>query len=120
MGWYLTGQCVWYIVFVVRRDRVTLDEALAEIGPAVSLALAGYGLLGSLYPFALVSYHFYLVFTGQNTHEYVFSSYSQLTKLRNKSMVPRERGKPYNRGNAIKNFFAVLCWPKPITYGYAE
>jgi len=30
-------------------------------------------------------------------------------------MAPRERGKPYNRGNPLKNFFAVLCWPKPIT-----
>ena len=38
---------------------------------AVSLALACYGLLGSFYPFTLVSYHFYLNFSGQNTHEYV-------------------------------------------------
>jgi hypothetical protein len=27
--------------------------------------------LGSFYPFTLVSYHFYLNFSGQNTHEYV-------------------------------------------------
>lgn len=31
-------------------------------------------------------------------------------------MPPRERELPYNKGNAFKNFFAVLCWPKPITY----
>lgn len=31
-------------------------------------------------------------------------------------MHPREREKPYNKGNGFKNFFAVLCWPKPITY----
>jgi len=76
------------------------------VGPAVSLALACYGILGAFYPFALVTYHFYLVMTGQNTHEY----------LRNKSLVPSERGNPFNRGNFLKNFFAVLCWPKPITY----
>ena len=31
-------------------------------------------------------------------------------------MLPRDRDKPFNRGNLFRNFFAVLCWPKPITY----
>ena len=77
VGWYLTGQCIWYIVLVVRRERVSLSDALSGVGPGVSLALACYGILGALYPFALVSYHFYLIFTGQNTHEYVTTLTSQ-------------------------------------------
>lgn len=72
VGWFLTGQCVWYIVLVTQRDQTTIAQALTGVGPAVSLALACYGLLASLYPFALVAYHFYLVFSGQNTHEYVY------------------------------------------------
>jgi len=71
MGWYLTGQCVWYIVLVARRSDESLAAVLMELGPGVSLALACYGILGAFYPFTLVCYHFYLVFTGQNTHEYV-------------------------------------------------
>jgi len=71
MGWYLTAQCIWYIVLVSRRDGTSLGDTLAAVGSGVSLGLACYGILGALYPFALVSYHFYLIFTGQNTHEYV-------------------------------------------------
>jgi hypothetical protein len=73
MGWYLTGQCIWYIILVTRRTGMSVDRALKGVGPGVSLALACYGILGAFYPFALVSYHFYLVFSGQNTHEYVTS-----------------------------------------------
>ena len=71
MGWYLAGQGVWYIVLVARREGNGLTGALAGVGPAVSLAVACYGVLGSFYPFLLVVYHFYLVTSGQNTHEYV-------------------------------------------------
>ena len=71
-GWFLTGQCIWYIVLVTQREQTSVAQALGGVGPAVSLALACYGFLASLYPFALVSYHFYLVFSGQNTHEYVY------------------------------------------------
>jgi hypothetical protein len=71
MGWYLTGQCIWYIILVSQRGGLSLSQALNGVGPAVSLALACYGFLGSFYPFTLVSYHFYLNFSGQNTHEYV-------------------------------------------------
>jgi palmitoyltransferase ZDHHC9/14/18 len=71
MGWYLTGQCIWYIILVSQRGGLSVSQALNGVGPAVSLALACYGLLGSFYPFTLVSYHFYLNFSGQNTHEYV-------------------------------------------------
>jgi hypothetical protein len=73
MGWYLTGQCIWYIILVARRDGTSLGDTLGGIGPGVSLALACYGILAAFYPFALVAYHFYLIFTGQNTHEYVLS-----------------------------------------------
>ena len=48
--------------------------ALGGVGPGVSLALACYGVLGAFYPFLLVVYHFYLVTSGQNTHEYVSPS----------------------------------------------
>ena len=72
MGWYLIGQCIFYIVLVSRREG-SVSQALSSVGPGVSLALACYGLLGSFYPFALVVYHFYLVLSGQNTHEYVSS-----------------------------------------------
>jgi hypothetical protein len=71
MGLYLTGQCIWYIVFVCRRDGLSIGQAVHGVGPGVSLAMACYGILGAFYPLALVSYHFYLVMTGQNTHEYV-------------------------------------------------
>jgi hypothetical protein len=71
MGWYLTGQSIWYIILVSRREQMSFSQVLSEAGPAVSLALACYGFLGALYPFALVCYHFYLIFSGQNTHEYV-------------------------------------------------
>jgi hypothetical protein len=71
MGWYLAGQCIWYIILVSRRDGNSLSGTLSGVGPGVSLALACYGIIGAFYPFALVAYHFYLTFTGQNTHEYV-------------------------------------------------
>jgi palmitoyltransferase ZDHHC9/14/18 len=74
MGLYLTGQSIWYIIFVCHRDNRSLSQAVRGVGPGVSLALACYGILGAFYPLALVSYHFYLVMTGQNTHEYVSPS----------------------------------------------
>src|SRR6266496_444468 len=46
-----------------------------------------------------------------------FPAYSGVNlQLRNKSLPPIERELPYNKGNSFKNFFAVLCWPKPIRY----
>jgi hypothetical protein len=72
MGFYLSGQCIWYIIFVCQRDGLSLSQALQGVGVVVAIALACYGILAAFYPFALVSYHFYLVMTGQNTHEYVF------------------------------------------------
>src|SRR5437762_13426865 len=46
-----------------------------------------------------------------------FPCYSRVNlQLRNKSLPPMERELPYTKGNSFKNFFAVLCWPKPITY----
>lgn len=117
MGWYLTGQCIWYIILVTQRTGLSFSQALGGEGPAVSLALACYGFLGALYPFALVSYHIYLVCSGQNTHEYVIpSSIKKLTQLRNKSFQPRERDRPFNRGGSFRNLFGILCWPKSITY----
>jgi len=56
---------------VAHRDGLNVSQTLGGVGPAVSLALACYGTLGAFYPFALVLYHFYLNFSGQNTHEYV-------------------------------------------------
>ena len=77
LGLYLCGQSIWYIVLVTQRG-VSLASALNGVGPGVSLALACYGFIGALYPLALVGYHFYLTFTGQNTHEYVTSPSTSL------------------------------------------
>jgi palmitoyltransferase ZDHHC9/14/18 len=75
VGWYLMGQCIWYIVLVAQRGGLSISRALQGVGPIASLALACYGMLAALYPCALVSYHLYLSLSGQNTHEYVRPRY---------------------------------------------
>jgi hypothetical protein len=92
MGWYLAGQSIWYIILLTRQSGGSVATVLNGWGGGVSLALACYGVVTSSYPFILCGYHFYLVFTGQNTHEYVHLERDLLTLVTKQGgLTPRPR-----------------------------
>jgi palmitoyltransferase ZDHHC9/14/18 len=65
-----------------------------------------YGVVGLLYPLALMGYHIFLMARGETTREYINSH----------KFVKTERYRAFNQRNWIKNWIVVLCRPRPPTY----
>lgn len=65
-----------------------------------------YGALATPYPAALMGYHLFLMGRGETTREY----------LNSHKFVKKDRHRPFTQGNIIKNWFVVLCRPRPPTY----
>ena len=65
-----------------------------------------YGLIAFPYPAALTGYHLFLMGRGETTREY----------LNSHKFLKKDRHRPFNQGNFIKNWLVVLCRPRPPTY----
>lgn len=72
----------------------------------VPFALFIYSLLALPYPAALMFYHIFLMARGETTREY----------LNSHKFLKKDRHRPFNQGNIFKNWFVVLCRPRPPTY----
>lgn len=72
----------------------------------VPFAMFIYGIVGTPYPAALMVYHLFLMGRGETTREY----------LNSHKFIKSERHRPFTQGNIVKNWFVVLCRPRPPTY----
>lgn len=65
-----------------------------------------YGLLATPYPACLLVYHLWLIGRGETTREY----------LNSHKFLKKDRHRPFDQGNIVKNWIVVLLRPRPPTY----
>lgn len=103
---YLIGACLAQILLRARQDNIGFGGALHETKQRVALALVVYGAVGGLYPAALMGYHLFLMARGETTREY----------LNSHKFLKKDRYRAFTQGSWFRNWFAVLCRPRPPTY----
>jgi len=104
LGLYLTGTSLAQILIWRAQRNVSFFDAIDEW--RVPFALAIYGVVGLLYPAALMGYHIFLMARGETTREYINSH----------KFVKNERYRAFTQGSWFKNWVVVLCRPRPPTY----
>ena len=104
IGSYLLGASLTQILVYRNRERVSFGAAIDHF--RVPFAMVIYGLIATPYPAALMGYHLYLMARGETTREY----------LNSHKFLKKDRHRPFNQGSIIKNWFVVLCRPRPPTY----
>ena len=72
----------------------------------VPFALCIYIILICPYPLSLWLYHLFLMGRGETTREI----------LNSQKFQKKDRHRPYDQGNVVKNWIAVLMRPRPPTY----
>jgi palmitoyltransferase ZDHHC9/14/18 len=104
IGLYLLGASIAQIFVYRARNDVSFGAAISHF--PVPFAMFIYGIIATSYPAALTGYHLFLMGRGETTREY----------LNSHKFLKKDRHRPFTQGNIIKNWFVVLCRPRPPTY----
>lgn len=113
LAFYLLGASLAQILVYSSQQGVSFGDAISHF--RVPFAMVVYGFLGFLYPASLMGYHVFLVARGETTREY----------LNSHKFLKKDRYRAFTQGNWFKNWWVVLCRPRPPTYygfkgGFAE
>ncbi|KAL1875697.1 hypothetical protein VTK73DRAFT_9952 [Phialemonium thermophilum] len=101
---YLIGASLAQILVYRHRKHISFGHAINHF--RVPFAMVIYGIFGLLYPAALMGYHLFLMARGETTREY----------LNSQKFLKKDRYRAFTQGNWAKNWFVVLCRPRPPTY----
>lgn len=82
----------------------SFQEAINEW--RLPFAMFIYGIIITPYPTCLMAYHLFLVNRGETTREY----------LNSHKFHPKNRHRPFDHRDALKNFAIVVLRPRPPTY----
>nr|CAG4643036.1 EOG090X01OT [Ilyocryptus agilis] len=105
LGLYLAGASLAHIlVYMHRSEGVSFGDSISKF--RVPFAMVIYGFIAFLYPAALMGYHVFLMARGETTREY----------LNSHKFVKKDRYRAFTQGSWFKNWFVVLCRPRPPTY----
>ncbi|CAL3968025.1 unnamed protein product [Diplocarpon coronariae] len=104
VGLYLMAASLAQILVYMKRQDVSFGAAIGHF--RVPFAMIMYGAVGTPYLLALTVYHLFLMGRGETTREY----------LNSHKFLKKDRHRPFTQGNIIKNWFVVLCRPRPPTY----
>ncbi|KAH6665424.1 DHHC palmitoyltransferase-domain-containing protein [Halenospora varia] len=104
LGTYLIAASLAQIIVYMNRQNISFGASISHF--RVPFAMVIYGALATPYPAALMGYHLFLMGRGETTREY----------LNSHKFVKKDRHRPFTQGNIIKNWFVVLCRPRPPTY----
>ncbi|KAK3996998.1 putative palmitoyltransferase [Cladorrhinum sp. PSN332] len=105
LGLYLAGASLAQIlVYMHRSEGVSFGDSISKF--RVPFAMVIYGFIAFLYPAALMGYHVFLMARGETTREY----------LNSHKFLKKDRYKAFTQGSWFKNWFVVLCRPRPPTY----
>jgi palmitoyltransferase ZDHHC9/14/18 len=104
LGLYLFGACLGQIATYASLENVSWGQAIDHF--RVPFAMVIYGILGFMYPAALLGYHLFLMARGETTREF----------LNSHKFLKKDRYRAFNQGNWVKNWLVVLCRPRPPTY----
>ncbi|KAK3363619.1 DHHC palmitoyltransferase-domain-containing protein [Lasiosphaeria hispida] len=112
LGGYLSGASLAQILIYANQEKLSFGESVSHF--RVPFAMVVFGFLGLLYPAALLGYHVFLMARGETTREY----------LNSHKFLKKDRYRAFTQGSWFKNWFVVLCRPRPPTYygfkgGYA-
>lgn len=101
---YLIGASLTHILVYSNDEDISFRQAINHLrGP---FAMVIYGVFGFLYPASLMGYHLFLMARGETTREY----------LNSHKFVKADRYRAFTQGSWFKNWFVVLCRPRPPTY----
>jgi palmitoyltransferase ZDHHC9/14/18 len=101
---YLLGASLAQILVYSSQQDVSFGDSIDK--NRVPFAMVIYGLLGFLYPASLMGYHVFLIARGETTREY----------LNSHKFLKKDRYRAFTQGNWFKNWWVVLCRPRPPTY----
>ncbi|SZF05244.1 unnamed protein product [Blumeria hordei] len=104
LGLFLSGASLTQIIVHMNMEEVTFAKAIKQF--KIPFVMIIYGLIAFPYPAALTGYHLFLMGRGETTREY----------LNSHKFLKKDRHRPFNQGNFIKNWIVVLCRPRPPTY----
>ncbi|KAI5867728.1 zf-DHHC-domain-containing protein [Durotheca rogersii] len=101
---FLVGASLAQVAVFSRLEGVSFGAAADHF--RVPFAMAIYGVLGALYPAALMGYHLFLMARGETTREF----------LNSHKFLKKDRYRAFTQGSMLKNWLVVLCRPRPPTY----
>ncbi|VBB73538.1 Putative palmitoyltransferase [Podospora comata] len=104
LGVYLSGASLAQILVYQHKQKISFNASISHF--RVPFAMVIYGLIAFLYPAALTGYHVFLMARGETTREYLNSS----------KFIKAERFRAFTQGSWFRNWFVVLCRPRPPTY----
>lgn len=104
MGLYLLAASLAQILVYMNRQHISFGASISHF--RVPFAMVIYAVLGAAYPMALMGYHLFLMGRGETTREY----------LNSHKFLKKDRHRPFTQGSVIKNWWVVLCRPRPPTY----
>jgi palmitoyltransferase ZDHHC9/14/18 len=88
----------------MNRENISFNKSISHF--RVPFATVIYAVVATPYPAALMGYHLFLMGRGETTREY----------LQSHKFMKKDRHRPFTQGSFIKNWFVVLCRPRPPTY----
>lgn len=101
---YLSGASLAQVLVYMNRQDISFGRSINHF--RVPFAMVIYGFVAFLYPAALMGYHIFLVARGETTREY----------LNSHKFLKKDRYRAFTQGSWFKNWFVVLCRPRPPTY----
>jgi palmitoyltransferase ZDHHC9/14/18 len=101
---YLLAASLAQIIIYMNREGISFGAAIDHF--RVAFAMVIYGFFAFLYPAALTGYHIFLMARGETTREY----------LNSHKFLKKDRYRAFTQANWFKNWFVVLCRPRPPTY----
>ena len=104
LGLFLIGSCLAQILLYMDQQSISFGGAIDHF--RVPFALVIFGFIGFLYPAALMGYHLFLMARGETTREY----------LNSHKFIKQDRYRAFTQGGWFRNWFVVLCRPRPPTY----
>lgn len=104
LGLYLAGASLAQILVYMHRQEISFASSVSHF--RVPFAMVIYGFFAFLYPAALMGYHLFLMARGETTREY----------LNSHKFLKKDRYRAFTQGSWAKNWFVVLCRPRPPTY----
>ncbi|KAI1079648.1 zf-DHHC-domain-containing protein [Whalleya microplaca] len=104
LGLYLIFASLGQLLVYSHRENVSFGAAIDHF--RVTFAMVIYGIIGFMYPAALMGYHLFLMARGETTREF----------LNSQKFLKKDRYRAFTQGSIWKNWAVVLCRPRPPTY----
>ncbi|KAI1392220.1 zf-DHHC-domain-containing protein [Hypoxylon trugodes] len=101
---YLIAASLAQVLVFSNEEHVSFGVAVSHF--RVPFAMVIYGILGFIYPAALMGYHLFLMARGETTREF----------LNSQKFLKKDRYRAFTQGSMWKNWVVVLCRPRPPTY----